>query len=48
MPQPNKGGHGTPHTQQPLMDKKAPAPKQGDLRLGFQPGGTKGTGKGSR
>lgn len=46
MPQPNKGGHGTPHTQQPLMDKKAPAPKQGDLRLGFQPGGTKGTGKG--
>lgn len=46
MPQPNKGGHGTPQTQQPLMDKKAPAPKQGDLRLGFQPGGTKGTGKG--
>ena len=46
MPQPNKGGHGTPHTQQPTIDKKATAPKHGDLRLGFQPGGTKGSGKG--
>lgn len=47
MPQPNKGTHGKPHTQEPLIDKKAPAPKHGDLRLGHQPGGTKGSGKGS-
>lgn len=46
MPQPNKGTHGTPNVAAPISDKKAPAPKAGDLRLGFQPGGTKGSGKG--
>lgn len=47
MPQPNKGTHGKPHVQEPTMDKKMPAPKAGDIRFGHQPGGTKGSGKGS-
>lgn len=47
MPQPNKGTHGTPHVQEPLMDKKMSAPVKPDLRFGYQDGGTHGSGKGA-
>lgn len=43
MPQPNKGTHGTPPTAAPIIDKKAPGAKGGDVHFGHQPGGTRGS-----
>jgi hypothetical protein len=45
MPQPNKGGHGTPNVAAPIMDKTASAPKGGEVHFGNQPGGTHGSKK---
>lgn len=49
MPQPNQGKPASSApTQEPLMDKKMSAPKGGDVRFGYQAGGTRGSGKGAK
>lgn len=42
MPQPNKGGHGTAPTSQPIVDKSG-AKSDPNIHLGVHPGGTKGS-----
>lgn len=43
MPQPNKGTHGKPPVQQPMMGQPGSKPSSGDIRFGIHTKGTKGS-----